>query len=142
MTTMEVISQLNSLIDDRKSFIDDNGQGGDIYLNDIAALTAAIEAISTSSGGKLYTAFDVIRIVQAAVSDAVCGMDAEESTVVAYEIEREIIAKLVGGGANERKSRESEIRRSHTGRKAELQITTASNNCSDVSQTVMKRGCK
>ena len=49
MTTMEVISQLNSLIDDRKSFIDDNGQGDDIYLNDIAALTAAIEAISTLS---------------------------------------------------------------------------------------------
>ena len=95
MTTMEVISQLNSLIDDRKSFIDDNGQGDDIYLNDIEALTAAIEAISTSSGGKLYTAFDVIRIVQAAVSDAVCGMGIEESTVTAYEIEREIVAKLV-----------------------------------------------
>lgn len=94
MTTMEVISQLNSLIDDRKSFIDDNGQGDDIYLNDIAALTAAIEAISTSSEGKLYTALDVIRLVQAAVSDAVCGLDDGE-TLVAYEIERGIIGKLV-----------------------------------------------
>ena len=101
MTTMEVISQLNSLVDDRKSFIDDNGQGDDIYLNDIEALTAAIEAISTSSGGKLYTAFDVIRIVQAAVSDAVCGTSAEESTVTAYEIEREIVSKLVGEDAND-----------------------------------------
>lgn len=134
MTTMEVISQLNSLIDDRKSFIDDNGQG-DIYLNDIAALTAAIEAINAPDSGKLYTAFDVIRMVQAAVSDAVCGMSREESTVTAYEIEREIIAKLVQEGANERKSRESEMRRSHTGRKAELRITTASNNSSDVPQT-------
>lgn len=101
MTTMEIISQLNSLVDDRKSFIDDNGQGDDIYLNDIAALTAAIEAISTSNGDKLYTAFDVIRIVQAAVSDAVCGMSREESTVTAYEIEHEIIAKLVGENSND-----------------------------------------
>lgn len=101
MTTMEVISQLNSLLDDRKSFIDDNGQGDDIYLNDIAALTAAIEAINTPGDEKLYTAFDVIRMVQAAVSDAVCGMSAEESTVTAYEIEHEIIAKLVGENSND-----------------------------------------
>ena len=96
MTTMEVISQLNSLIDDRKSFIDDNGQG-----DDIAALTAAIEAISPSSEGKLYTAFEIIRIVQAAVSDATLGMGIEMSTVTAYEIEREIIAKLVGENSND-----------------------------------------
>lgn len=94
MTTMEVISQLNSLIDDRKSFIDDNGQGDDIYLNDISALTAAIEAISTSSGDKLYTAFDVIRLVQEAVSEEICGLG-DETMVVAYEVERGIIRKLV-----------------------------------------------
>ena len=94
MTTMEVISQLNSLIDDRMSFIDDNGQGDDIYLNDIAALTAAIEAISTSSGDKLYTAVDVIRLVQEAVSEEICGLGVE-TMVVAYEVERGIIRKLV-----------------------------------------------
>ena len=125
MTTMEVISQLNSLIDDRKSFIDDNGQGDDIYLNDISALTAAIEAISTSSEGKLYTALDVIRIVQAAVSDAVCGMSREESTVTAYEIERDIVSRLVGGDSSERESRGLATGRR---RNVELQITTASNN--------------
>lgn len=94
MTTMEVISQLNSLIDDRKSFIDDNGQGDDIYLNDIAALTAAIEAISTSSEGKLYTVFEIIRLVQEAVSEEICGLG-DETMVVAYEVERGIIRKLV-----------------------------------------------
>ncbi len=94
MTTTEIISQLNSLIDDRKSFIDDNGQGDDIYLNDIAALTAAIEAISTSNGDKLYTAFDVIRLVQEAVSEEICGLG-DEGMVVAYEVERGIIEKLV-----------------------------------------------
>lgn len=94
MTTMEVISQLNSLIDDRKSFIDDNGQGDDIYLNDIAALTAAIEAISTLSEGKLYTVFEIIRLVQEAVSEEICGLG-DETMVVAYEVERGIIRKLV-----------------------------------------------
>lgn len=87
MTTMEVISQLNSLIDD-------NGQGDDIYLNDIAALTAAIEAISTSSEGKLYTVFEIIRLVQEAVSEEICGLG-DETMVVAYEVERGIIRKLV-----------------------------------------------
>ena len=94
MTTMKIISQLNSLIDDRKSFIDDNGQGDDIYLNDIAALTAAIEAISTSSEGKLYTVFEIIRLVQEAVSEEICGLG-DETMVVAYEVERGIIRKLV-----------------------------------------------
>lgn len=134
MTEPEIIKRLQT--------IRDIMQKGDFFYADAEVMNAAIEVISTANSGKLYTAFEVIRIVQAAVSDAVCGMDAEESTVTAYEIEREIVAKLVQEGANERKSRESEIRRSHTGRKAELQITTASNNCSDVSQTVMKRGCK
>lgn len=100
MTTMEIISQLNSLVDDRKSFIDDNGQGDDIYLNDIAALTAAIEAISTSNGDKLYTAFDVIRLVQEAVSEEICGLG-DEGMVVAYEVERGIIEKLVKEDAND-----------------------------------------
>ena len=97
MTTMEVISQLNSLIDDRKSFIDDNGQGDDIYLNDISALTAAIETISkTTSSEKLYTVFDVIRLVQRVVSNETCGMSADDTELcIAYEIERGIISELV-----------------------------------------------
>lgn len=95
MTTMEVISQLNSLIDDRKSFIDDNGQGDDIYLNDISALTAAIEAISTSSGEKLYTASEIIRIVQRVVSDELCELDEFDAPEAYYKIERGIIAELV-----------------------------------------------
>lgn len=102
------------------------------HENDISALTAAIEAISTSSEGKLYTALDVIRIVQAAVSDAVCGMSAEESTVTAYEIERDIVSRLVGGDSSERESRGLATGRR---RNVELQITTASNNSFDVPQT-------
>lgn len=127
MTKSEIVKRLQT--------IRDIMQKGDLFYADAEVMTAAIEAINAPDSGKLYTAFDVIRMVQAAVSDAVCGMSREESTVTAYEIEREIIAKLVQEGANERKSRESEMRRSHTGRKAELRITTASNNSSDVPQT-------
>lgn len=63
--------------------------------------TAPDKVINAAHGGKLYTAFDVIRIVQAAVSDAVCGMGTEdESAVIVYEAERGIIAKLVGEEQN------------------------------------------
>lgn len=63
--------------------------------------TAPDKVIDAAHDSKRYSAFDVIRLVQAAVSDAVCGMSAEESTVTAYEVEREIIAKLVGEDAND-----------------------------------------
>lgn len=99
MTTMKTIEQLKSLLDDRMSFL---GEQGNDYCRDIAALTAAIKAVNKpASGDKLYTAFDVIRLVQAAVSDATLGMGIEMSTVTAYEIEREIIAKLVGENSND-----------------------------------------
>ncbi len=61
--------------------------------------TAPDEVIDAAHGGKFYTAFDVIRIVQAAVSDAVCGMG-DESMLTAYEVEREIVSKLVGEEQN------------------------------------------
>ena len=92
MTTMRTIKQLKSLLDDRKCILD--GTNDEIYLDDIAALTAAIEAISTACGEKLYTAFDVIRLVQKATSNEICGLGAEEASV-AFEVERSIIAELV-----------------------------------------------
>lgn len=97
MTKSNIIAQLESLIGDRKSFLDEDGQGEDIYLNDISALTAAIEAISkTTSSEKLYTVFDVIRLVQRVVSNETCGMSADDTELcIAYEIERGIISELV-----------------------------------------------
>ena len=92
MTTTEIISQLGSLISERKIFLD--GTDDETYIDDITALTAAIEAISTANSGKLYTAFDVIRLVQEAVSEEICGLG-DEGIVVAYEVERGIIGKLV-----------------------------------------------
>ena len=92
MTKLEIIKQLESL----REYLRTEDYAA--QENDITALTAVIDA---AHDGKMYTAYDVIRIVQAAVSDAVCGMSAEESTVTAYEIEREIIAKLVGENSND-----------------------------------------
>ena len=92
MTTMKTIEQLKSLLDDRMSFL---GEQGNDYCRDIAALTAAIKAVNKpASGNKLYTAFDVIRLVQEAVSEEICGLG-DEGMVVAYEVERGIIEKLV-----------------------------------------------
>ena len=87
MTKSEIVKRLQT--------IRDIMQKGDEFYADAELMTAAIEAINTSSEGKLYTALDVIRLVQAAVSDAVCGMSREDSTVTAYEIERGIVAELV-----------------------------------------------
>lgn len=41
-----------------------------------------------------YTAFEIIRLVQRAVSDEVCAMDVSDAAI-GYEIERSIIGKLV-----------------------------------------------
>lgn len=92
MTTMKTIEQLKSLLDDRMSFL---GEQGNDYCRDIAALTAAIKAVNKpASGGKLYTVFEIIRLVQETVSEEICSLDDGE-TWVAYEIERGIIGKLV-----------------------------------------------
>lgn len=123
MTKLEIIKQLESL----REYLRTEDYAAQV--NDITALTAVIDA---AHDGKVYTACDVIRIVQAAVSDAVCGMSREESTVTAYEIERDIVSRLVGGDSSERESRGLATRRR---RNVELQITTASNNSFDVPQT-------
>lgn len=83
---------------------------------------------------KLYTAFDVIRLVQKVVSDETCGMSADDAELcIAYEIERDIVSRLVGVDSSERESRGLATGRR---RNVELQITTASNNSFDVPQTV------
>ena len=94
MTTTEIIGQLGSLIRERKIFLD--GTDDETYIDDITALTAAIKVVNkTASGDKLYTAFDVIRIVQRVVSDELCELDEFDAPEAYYKIERGIIAELV-----------------------------------------------
>lgn len=88
MTKSEIVKRLQT--------IRDIMQKGDLFYADAEVMTAAIEAINTSSGDKLYTAFDVIRLVQEAVSEEICGLDdGGIGMLVAYEVERGIIRKLV-----------------------------------------------
>lgn len=95
MTLEDARRQLLSLIEDRKSFKDDDFG---IFADDIAALETACELISTAiknqNAGRMYTAFDVIRLVQRVVSNESCDLDVE-NCCTALEIERGIIAKLV-----------------------------------------------
>ena len=94
MTTTEIIGQLGSLIRERKIFLD--GTDDETYIDDITALTAAIKAVNkTASGDKLYTAFDVLRIVKRVVSDELCELDEFDAPEAYYKIERGIIAELV-----------------------------------------------
>ena len=86
MTKSEIVKRLQT--------IRDIMQKGDLFYADAEVMTAAIEAINTPGDEKLYTAFDVIRLVQEAVSEEICGLG-DEGMVVAYEVERGIIEKLV-----------------------------------------------
>lgn len=79
MTTAEAIKCLESTIDN---------------IKEVRAKIDAINAICAASGDRLYTAFEIIRLVQRAVSDEVCAMDVSDAAI-GYEIERSIIGKLV-----------------------------------------------
>lgn len=86
--------RLRSMIDYRRTINDDCG----IFADDIAALETACEligaAIKNQNAGRMYTAFDVIRLVQRVVSNESCGLDTE-GCCTAYEVERSIVAELV-----------------------------------------------
>ncbi len=86
MTTMENVEYLESAISNCADRIETK----------IDALHEKIENNKkhTPAGDeKLYTAFDVIRMVQAAVSDEICGLSAGEMAI-AYEVERAVVEKL------------------------------------------------
>lgn len=86
MTKSEIVKRLQT--------IRDIMQKGDLFYADAEVMTAAIEAINAPDSGKLYTAFDVIRMVQETVSEEICGLG-DETMVAAYEVERGIIRKLM-----------------------------------------------
>lgn len=94
MTKLEIIKQLESL----REYLRTEDYAAQV--NDITALTAVIDA---AHDGKVYTAFDVIRLVQEAVSEEICGLG-DETMVVAYEVERGIIRKLVKEDEHEAKN--------------------------------------
>lgn len=87
MTTMENVEYLESAISNCADRIETK----------IDALHEKIknnEKSAPAGGGKLYTAFEIIRLVQDTVSEAICRLDTESAQMV-YDIERSIIAELV-----------------------------------------------
>lgn len=90
MTTMENVEYLESAISNCADRIETK----------IDVLHKKIENNKKSApagGEKLYTALEIIRLVQDATSNEICGLGAEEASV-AFEVERSIIAELVKEG--------------------------------------------
>lgn len=101
MTLAEIIDQLKSLVN--KSFL--SSTDDEIYRDDITALTAAIELISSASSGKTYTAFEIIRLVQDTVSEAICRLDTESELLCQLAEER---AELAQAALKERRALEDD----------------------------------
>lgn len=98
MTTAEMFEQMKTELDDRAAQLRS-------AMNEMQAscchaahtLHEEIEKMTkpTPAGGeKLYTAPEIIRLVQETISEEICGLD-DGGMLVAYEVEREIIRKLV-----------------------------------------------
>ncbi len=85
MTTQEMFDGMRKELKETRELY---RQGVDALHEEIKNMTEPAPA-----GGKLYTAFDVIRMVQAAVSDEICGLSAGEMAI-AYEVERAVLEKL------------------------------------------------
>lgn len=92
--SMEIISQLNSLIDDHVAQLRSAMDEMQASCCHVAHTLEKMTKPAPTGDEKLYTAFDVIRLVQEAVSEEICGLG-DEGIVVAYEVERGIIGKLV-----------------------------------------------
>ena len=53
--------------------------------------------LTPAGGEKLYTTLEIIQLVQEAVSEEICGLG-DDGMLIAYEVERGIIRKLVKEG--------------------------------------------
>lgn len=89
MTTEELYDRMRKELEEMRALY---REGTNALHEEIKNMTEPAPA-----GGKLYTAFDVIRMVQAAVSDEICGLSASE-VAIAYEVERAVVEKMVKEG--------------------------------------------
>lgn len=93
MTTAEMFEQMKTELDDRVAQLRsamNEMQASCCHAAEVERMTKPAPA----GGEKLYTAFDVIRMVQETVSEEICGLG-DETMVAAYEVERGIIRKLM-----------------------------------------------
>lgn len=98
MTTAEIFEQMKTELDDRvaqlRSAMNEMQASCCHAAHTLCKEVERMTKPAPAGGEKLYTAFDVIRMVQETVSEEICGLG-DETMVAAYEVERGIIRKLM-----------------------------------------------
>lgn len=98
MTTAEMFEQMKTELDDRVAQL--RSAMNEMQASCCHAVHTFHEEIermtepAPAGGEKLYTTLEIIQLVQEAVSEEICGLD-DGGMLVAYEVERGIIRKLV-----------------------------------------------
>lgn len=98
MTTTEMFEQTKTELDDRvaqlRSAINEIQESCRCTTQTLHEEIEKMTKPAPAGGEKLYTAPEVIRLVQETISKEICGLD-DGGMLVAYEVERGIIRKLV-----------------------------------------------
>lgn len=94
MTTTEMFEQMKTELDDRVAQLRSAMNEMQASCCHVAHTLEKMTKPAPTGDEKLYTVFEIIRLVQEAVSEEICG-PGDETMVVAYEVERGIIRKLV-----------------------------------------------
>lgn len=98
MTTTEMFEQMKTELDDRvaqlRSAINEIQESCRCTTQTLHEEIEKMTKPAPAGGEKLYTAPEVIRLVQETISEEICGLD-DGGMLVAYEVERGIIRKLV-----------------------------------------------
>lgn len=98
MTTAEMFEQMKTELDDRvaqlRSAMDEMQASCCHAVHTFHEEIERMTEPAPAGGEKLYTTLEIIRLVQETVSEEICGLG-DGGMLVAYEVERGIIRKLV-----------------------------------------------
>lgn len=98
MTTAEMFEQMKTELDGRvaqlRSAMDEMQASCCHAAHTLHEEIERMTKPAPAGDEKLYTASEIIRLVQEVVSEEICGLD-DGGMLVAYEVERGIIRKLV-----------------------------------------------
>lgn len=94
MTMAEMFEQMKTELDDRVAQLRSAMDEMQASCCHVAHTLEKMTKPAPAGGEKLYTTSEIIQLVQEAVSEEICGLG-DEGIVVAYEVERGIIGKLV-----------------------------------------------
>lgn len=100
MTTAEMFEQMKTEFNDRvaqlRSAMNEMQESCRCTTQTLHEEIEKMTKPAPAGGEKLYTAPEIIRLVQETVSEEICGLG-DETMVAAYEVERGIIRKLMKG---------------------------------------------